>query len=351
MMAGGRLRAAGYEFLRFGMKEAWASLFAAIMLALLIATHYWYPQGAALARYDFLFLAALAVQAGLLIFRLETFEEAKVILAYHVVGTVMEIFKTSMGSWIYPEPSFFRIAGVPLFTGFMYSCVGSYLCRAWKLFHLRFTGQPPLWALGLLSLASYANFFTHHYIVDVRVALFAAAAVLFWRTRIYFVVWRTERWMPPVAGVRLHRRLHLACGKHRHLHANLALPGSTGRLVPRRPAEARLVVPPRHHQLHAHRADQAARVPGELEKTLRIDVDLHPEVPARARRRRQPVAQECLDVGVARRLDQQPEPVPAADHRQRRLRRPQHLDRFGPRLGPPEGRPHSPASRPGRCRR
>ncbi len=196
MMARGRLSAAGYEFLRFGMKQAWASLFGAIMLALLIATHYWYPRDAALTRYDFLFLAALGVQAGLLVFRLETFEEAKVILAYHVVGTVMEIFKTAAGSWIYPDPSFFRIEGVPLFTGFMYSCIGSYLCRAWRLFHLRFTGQPPLWTLGLLSAASYANFFTHHYIVDLRLVLFAAAALLLWRTRVYFVVWRTERWMP-----------------------------------------------------------------------------------------------------------------------------------------------------------
>ncbi|WP_291745364.1 DUF817 domain-containing protein [Bauldia sp.] len=200
MMARGPFAAAGYEFLRFGMKQAWACLFGGIMLALLIATHYWYPRDAALARYDFLFLAALTVQAGLLAFRLETFEEAKVILAYHIVGTVMEIFKTAQGSWIYPDPSFFHIGGVPLFTGFMYSCIGSYLCRAWRLFHLRFTGQPPLWALGLVSAASYANFFTHHYVVDLRLVLFAAAAALLWRTRVYFVVWRKARWMPLLLG-------------------------------------------------------------------------------------------------------------------------------------------------------
>ncbi len=43
-----------------------------MMVALLIATHFWYPQGAALARYDFLFLAALGVQAILLALKLET---------------------------------------------------------------------------------------------------------------------------------------------------------------------------------------------------------------------------------------------------------------------------------------
>ena len=110
-----------YEFLRFGMKQAWACLFGGLMIALLIGTYLVYPHDAALARYDFLFLAALALQVMLLGFGLETIEEAKVIAAYHVVGTVMEIFKTSVGSWVYPEECFFRIAAVPLFSGFMYS--------------------------------------------------------------------------------------------------------------------------------------------------------------------------------------------------------------------------------------
>src|SRR6266436_9288692 len=76
-----------YEFVRFGLKQGWACLFGGAMVGLLIATSLWYPRGAPLARYDFLFLAALAVQGALLTFRLETVEEAKVIFAYHVVGT------------------------------------------------------------------------------------------------------------------------------------------------------------------------------------------------------------------------------------------------------------------------
>jgi uncharacterized membrane protein YoaT (DUF817 family) len=189
-----------YEFLRFGMKQAWACLFGGVMVALMIATHFLYPAGAPLARYDFLFLAALAIQAALLAFRLETVEEAKVILVYHLVGTAMEIFKTAVGSWIYPEEAFFRVGGVPLFTGFMYACIGSYVCRAWRLFHFGFERHPPFWALALLSLAIYANFFAHHYLPDMRLALFAAAALLFARTRIYFVNWRSRRWMPLLLG-------------------------------------------------------------------------------------------------------------------------------------------------------
>ncbi len=41
-----------YEFIRFGVKQAWACLFGALMLALLVATFLFYPKGAALARYE-----------------------------------------------------------------------------------------------------------------------------------------------------------------------------------------------------------------------------------------------------------------------------------------------------------
>jgi len=192
--------AALYEFLRFGFKQAWACLFAGIMLSLLIASRYVYPDWMPLTRYDFLFLSAIAVQAFLLAFKFETFDEARIILIYHIIGTVMEIFKTHMGSWIYPEPSLFHISSVPLFTGFMYSCVGSYLCRVWRLFDFKFVHHPPLWALLVLSALIYLNFFTHHFIPDMRLALFALTALLFLRTQVYFRIWRVHRAMPLLLG-------------------------------------------------------------------------------------------------------------------------------------------------------
>lgn len=119
--------AACYEFLRFGVKQAWACLFGGLLLGLMIVTKLWYPHGAALPRYDALVIACLVIQGVLLWFRMETVQEAKVILVFHVVGTVMELFKTSVGSWNYPEFSYLRIGHVPLFSGFMYASVGSYL--------------------------------------------------------------------------------------------------------------------------------------------------------------------------------------------------------------------------------
>ena len=198
-----RLRAGLYEFLLFGLKQAWACLFGAAMLALIIATHFVWPHHAVLARYDFLVLGAVAIQALLLATRLERWDEAAVILIFHVVGTCMEIFKTAHGSWIYPEPSLLRIGGVPLFSGFMYGAIGSYIARIMRLFEIRFIRWPPRWAPWVLAVASYINFFSHHYLPDIRWALYAASAAMFWRSWFTFTPDRTPRRMPVLMGLLL----------------------------------------------------------------------------------------------------------------------------------------------------
>jgi uncharacterized membrane protein YoaT (DUF817 family) len=200
-MARRRWTAAPYELFRFAVKQAWASLFGGIAIFLMIATWWFYPVDAALPRYDFLFLCMVTVQLALLAGKLETPDEGKVILIYHAVGTVMELFKTQAGSWIYPEANFVRIGGVPLFTGFMYACIGSYLCRAWRLFDFEFTQHPRRRGLAALSIAIYVNFFSHHYIIDLRWLLFALAGTLFFRTRVHFRIWRYHRSMPLLLGL------------------------------------------------------------------------------------------------------------------------------------------------------
>ena len=189
-----------YEFLLFGFKQVWACLFGGLMLALLLATHLYYPENALPHRYDFITLAAVAIQAAMLAFRLETWSEAKVILIFHIVGTVMELFKTAAGSWIYPEPSVLRIGDVPLFSGFMYAAVGSYIARVWRIFDFRYSHYPARWATYALAAAIYVNFFAHHWLPDIRYLLFGVTILLFWRTRIHFRNWLEHRWMPLLLG-------------------------------------------------------------------------------------------------------------------------------------------------------
>lgn len=196
----GPVSQAAFEFLAFGIKQGWACLFGGLMLALLLATHLFYPEGAPLSRYDFLVVMAVAIQAMMLLSGLETWEEAKVILAFHVTGTIMELFKTAHGSWIYPEDSFLRIGAVPLFSGFMYAAVGSYLARVWRIFDFRFDHFPPLWVQALLATAIYVNFFAHHWLPDVRIALFVGTVMVYGRSIVWFRPDEAHRPMPLVIG-------------------------------------------------------------------------------------------------------------------------------------------------------
>lgn len=184
------------EFLVFGLKQGWSCLFGALLLAALAAAALWYPADAPLARNDFLVLVALAIQIAMLALRLETWREAAIILVFHIVGTGMEIFKTAMGSWEYAAGGVLHIGAVPLFTGFMYAAVGSYLARVMRMFDLRFTHYPPLWATGVLAGAIYLNFFTHHWIWDFRWVLAAGVLLLFARSTMYFRVQRFTGRMP-----------------------------------------------------------------------------------------------------------------------------------------------------------
>ncbi len=194
-------RTAAFEFVMFGVKQAWACLYGGTMLALLILTMvFWPKEGAMLSRFDFLFLAAIALQVLLIALKLERLEEVKVIAIFHVVGTLMELFKTHMGSWTYLGDAFFKIGGVPLFTGFMYACVGSYLARITRLMDLRFSHYPPVWTTWVLAIGAYVNFFTHHFGPDIRVGLYLLSILIFFRCRVYFTPDQKARWMPMLLG-------------------------------------------------------------------------------------------------------------------------------------------------------
>jgi uncharacterized membrane protein YoaT (DUF817 family) len=189
------------EFMMFVLKQGWACLFGGVMLAAILASKaVWQPEWT-LQRYDFLFLFALATQALFLIFRLETRDEARVILLFHLTGTAMEWFKVHAGSWAYPEPGVFTVMSVPLFSGFMYAAVGSYIARVIRIFDMRFAPYPPFWTTVILAVAIYVNFFAHHFLPDIRILLFAATVTLFARTRVSFHISAIRWWMPmPLAA-------------------------------------------------------------------------------------------------------------------------------------------------------
>ena len=191
------------EFGVFGAKQAWACIFGGLLLGVLLAARLFYPEDAALARNDALVIAAVLLQLSMVLTGLETPRELIVILVFHVVGTVMELFKTDVGSWAYDPGGVLRIASVPLFTGFMYGAVGSYLVRVYRLFDLRFTRFPPRWLATIVAAAIYANFFTEHFWFDARWVLFPAVVAVFGASVMEFRVYRHRFRMPLVVAFAL----------------------------------------------------------------------------------------------------------------------------------------------------
>ncbi len=186
-----------WEVVVFGIKEARACIFAGSFFLLLFLSNHIPLFG--FARYDFLFIAAVAIQAILYFTKIETWDEVKVIFLFHIIGLCLEIFKTNpaIGSWSYPEPGLLKIATVPLYSGFMYAAVGSYISQAWRILRVELSDHPPFSLCIALATLSYLNFFTHHFLPDMRWILIALVFILFWRTRIHFTVLEgTRRWLP-----------------------------------------------------------------------------------------------------------------------------------------------------------
>ncbi|NUT18653.1 MAG: DUF817 domain-containing protein [Hamadaea sp.] len=188
------------EFVAFTAKQAWACVFGAAMLAVIFAARLWWPESAPLARNDALTLAAVVIQIVMVAARLETLRELRVVILFHVVGTGMELFKTAVGSWAYEEAGVLRLGHVPLFSGFMYAAVGSYLVRVYRLFDLRFVRYPRQWVTVGVAVAIYVNFFSHHYIADLRWVITAVVALVFGRCVMHFRIFRRRLRMPLLVG-------------------------------------------------------------------------------------------------------------------------------------------------------
>ncbi|HWS51243.1 MAG TPA: DUF817 domain-containing protein [Microbacterium sp.] len=184
------------EFAVFTLKQAWACIFGAALLLAIVAARLWYPDDAVIARNDTLTIVAVLIQIAMLALRLETGRELWVIVLFHITGTAMELFKTDVGSWAYAAEGVLRVGGVPLFSGFMYAAVGSYMVRVHRLFDLGFTRYPRRWLTTVVAAAIYVNFFTHHYWWDLRWVLLAIVVVLWAPTLLHARVWRQTLRLP-----------------------------------------------------------------------------------------------------------------------------------------------------------
>ncbi|HEY4551862.1 MAG TPA: DUF817 domain-containing protein [Bacillaceae bacterium] len=184
------------QLVRFGWEQALSCLFPVVVFASLAFTQM--MPLPFLPRYDWLLIIFLVMQGWMVRSGLETRDELKVITLFHLIGLALEVYKVHMGSWSYPEEGYFKIFGVPLYSGFMYASVASYLCQAWRRLKIELVRWPPFWAVVPLAAAIYFNFFTHHYWMDVRWWLFGLVMVVFWPSRVNYEV-DGSRYRMPIA--------------------------------------------------------------------------------------------------------------------------------------------------------
>ncbi|TCC42733.1 DUF817 domain-containing protein [Kribbella speibonae] len=182
------------QFLRFGWLEVVSCLFPGFLFAGLAISKYVHLP---IARYDALLIYCLGLTLLFWVVRLETWREVAVIFGFHLVGLGLELFKVRVGSWQYPGDAVTKVAGVPLFAGFMYAAVGSYLCQAWRRFDLRVSNYRPV-LTTIFAVLIYANFFTHQWIPDLRIPIALGLLVVLRRTWVFFTV-GVRRYRMPLA--------------------------------------------------------------------------------------------------------------------------------------------------------
>ncbi|MEH7463415.1 DUF817 domain-containing protein [Bacillus thuringiensis] len=184
------------QLVYFGYQQALSCIFPVLIFLTLALSKVIHIPG--LYRYDFILLVCLLIQYGMYKSGLETKDELKVITVFHLIGLALEIYKVHQGSWSYPEEAWTKVMGVPLYSGFMYASVASYICQAWRRFHLQVEGWPnAIWTIPLGAMI-YFNFFTHHFMYDFRWVLTALLFVVFFRTYVHFSLQEVTYKMPLV---------------------------------------------------------------------------------------------------------------------------------------------------------
>ena len=128
----------------------------------------WQPDWP-LYRYDALFLAAdPRSRSAFLALKLESFDEAKVILIYHWSAPPWRSSRSHMGSWSYPEPA---SCASPACRSSPASCTRRSEAT-WRAPSASSTcaSRTTRASSGrlLLAAAIYVNFFSHHFLLDMR---------------------------------------------------------------------------------------------------------------------------------------------------------------------------------------
>ena len=177
------LKAGIHHFYTFVVQQALSCLFPILVFTMLAISHLF--KGT-IPRYDFMLVACVLIQVALYFTKIETKDEVLVICIFHLLGLMMELFKVHYGSWAYPEFAYTKLFGVPLYSGFMYASVASYMCQAWRRLDLQILYWPHHYTARIIGALIYLNFFSNHFIYDVRYLIGLLILYFFRRSVVVF---------------------------------------------------------------------------------------------------------------------------------------------------------------------
>lgn len=181
------------QLARFGWVQARCCAFAVALLGGMAVSRL--LPALPVARYDLLLAYGVLLTAVAWLLGWESRREVAVVAVCHVLGLAFELVKVRVGSWSYPEPGLTKIAGVPLYGGFMYAAVGSYVCRSRRLLDLSLTRYRAR-STAVLAVGLYVNFLSHHWLPDLRLPLGALLLAATAGTWAHFTVGRMRHRMP-----------------------------------------------------------------------------------------------------------------------------------------------------------
>lgn len=189
------------ELFAFGYKEAISCLFPVFIFGMLAISKLFSIPG--LPRYDLLLISCLLMQYLMYRFGLESLKELLVICLFHFLGVSMELYKVAHGAWAYPEEAYTKFFGVPLYSGFMYASVASYICQAWRNFDLKLEHWPSIPSSLCFAVAIYGNFYSNVKIPDLRLLILPLLLLTFRKTFVSFETNGIRRRMPMVLSFAL----------------------------------------------------------------------------------------------------------------------------------------------------
>ena len=179
----------GLDQIWWQIRAAWFGI--AFLMAIVAASVIWGSDWA-VARTDALFVVGVALAGLVFALGVNRLQDALPMGIVFLLGIGLELQKTGIGAWAYADGGVLMLGEKPLFVGFMYAAVASYVIRSLRLKGLRVV-RLPHWAVALgFSAVIYGAFFVP-VPVWVRPMLLLLAVLAFNRAR---VVAPSGSWLP-----------------------------------------------------------------------------------------------------------------------------------------------------------